>query len=90
MLVATDVQYLESGSARAALVGSAFPSFAPITVEKTVVVTSVAPYEPGAFYRRELPCLRAVLDGIPGVELLVIDALRRVDALARGHSTPVS
>jgi deoxyribonuclease V len=83
VFVATDVQYLESGSARAALVGAAVPSFAPITVEKTVGVTSVAPYEPGAFYRRELPCLRAVLDGVPGMELLVIDGYVDLDPSGR-------
>jgi deoxyribonuclease V len=83
VFVATDVQYVESGSARAALVGAASPSFAPITVEKTVGVTSVAPYEPGAFYRRELPCLKAVLDGVPGVELLVIDGYVDLDPSGR-------
>jgi deoxyribonuclease V len=37
-------------------------------------VSPVAPYEPGQFYRRELPCLLAVLGKIPdAVEAIVVD-----------------
>lgn len=32
--------------------------------EKTVLVADVAPYQPGQFWRRELPCLRLVLAGV--------------------------
>lgn len=79
MYAAVDVQYLESGEARAALVGASSRSFFLVTTERTVLVQSVAPYEPGAFYRRELPCLRAVLDGVSGMELLVIDGYVDLD-----------
>ena len=79
MYAAADVQYLDSGEARAALVGASSRSFSPIVIERTVLVPSAAPYQPGAFYRRELPCLRAVLDGVSGVELLIIDGYVDLD-----------
>jgi deoxyribonuclease V len=80
---AVDVQYLDSGEARAALVGASSGSFASIVTERTVLVTDVAPYQPGAFYLRELPCLRAVLDGVPRVEVLIVDGYVDLDPEGR-------
>jgi deoxyribonuclease V len=79
MFAAVDVQYLPSGEGRAALAGGGDPALGHITLEKVVLVAGVAPYQPGAFYLRELPCLRAVLDGAAGVELLVIDGYVDLD-----------
>jgi deoxyribonuclease V len=77
---ATDVQYLPGGGARAALVLASDATFSPIVAEKAVLVPDVTPYEPGSFFRRELPCLRAVLaDALPDVELLVIDGYVDLD-----------
>jgi deoxyribonuclease V len=73
VFAATDVHYLPAGQARAALVLAVDVTFSAITTEKVVVVDEVVPYVPGEFWRRELPCLRAVLDGVPDVELLVVD-----------------
>jgi deoxyribonuclease V len=39
----------------------------------------VAPYRPGEFFRRELPPLGAVLRGIGGLGLLVIDGYAELD-----------
>lgn len=40
----------------------------------TVQVKGVAPYEPGAFYKRELPCLLAALDKVTEpLDCVVID-----------------
>jgi deoxyribonuclease V len=36
-------------------------------------VAEVAGYGPGQFFRREQPPIRAVLAGVTGIELLVID-----------------
>src|SRR5262249_19721463 len=33
----------------------------------------VAPYQPGEFYRRELPCVLAVLERGPAAEVIVVD-----------------
>ncbi len=36
-------------------------------------VPAVAPYEPGSFYKRELPCLLAVLSQAPALTAVIID-----------------
>ena len=79
MFAATDVHYLDSGAARAALVLSGTGTFEVIAAERVVVVPEVAEYEPGAFFRRELPCLRAVLAGVADVSLLVVDGYVDLD-----------
>ena len=45
----------------------------------TAVVPLVPPYRPGEFYLRELPPLRAVLDGLSGLGLLVVDGYADLD-----------
>ena len=67
---AVDVHYPPTGGARAALVLAADATF-PQPLE-------VAPYEPGAFYRRELPPMLAVLRPVP-VELVVVDGYVDLD-----------
>ena len=46
--------------------------------EVVVSLDNVAPYEPGAFFRRELPCIRAALEAARkkghDVSLIVVDA----------------
>jgi len=76
---AVDVHYPASGGAQAALVLASDRTFTKIVAEKTAFVASVAPYVPGQFLRRELPPLRAVLEGITGIELLVIDGYVDLD-----------
>jgi hypothetical protein len=60
MLIALDVAYRESQGYAVAV---AFPDWASDTVSAvhTATIEQVPAYEPGAFYRRELPCLLAVL-----------------------------
>jgi deoxyribonuclease V len=83
VFAAVDVQYLESGQAWAALVGAESATFPAAVAERVVVVDDVAPYVPGEFWRRELPCLRAVLDGVAEVELLVVDGYVDLDPSGR-------
>ncbi len=70
---ALDVDYRPDGTAHAALVGfSDWGDGAP-TLTRVCVLPEAAPYEPGAFYKRELPCLLALLGGLealPGVVLV--------------------
>lgn len=75
MIVALDVGYDDpAATARAAALGFDAWTDAVSAVERVVWVSDVAPYEPGAFYRRELPCLRAVLAEIDApITTLVID-----------------
>lgn len=79
MFAAADVHYPSSGGARGALVLAADAAFSVVVSEHTALVDHVAPYRPGEFYRRELPPLRAVMAGVGGVELLVIDGYVTLD-----------
>jgi len=83
MFAATDVHYPPSGGARAALVVAGDAAFSSITCEKTVFVEAVAAYQPGSFYERELPPLRAVLAEVDDIGLLVIDGYVDLDPAGR-------
>jgi len=62
MILATDVDYRADGTALAAgVIFEDWSSAAPLG-RVTAHMAEVAAYEPGAFYRRELPCLLALLD----------------------------
>ncbi len=74
MIIALDVHYRD-GIAKA--VALAFPGWQdqePIRIQESVL-TEVAPYEPGQFYKRELPCLLEVLShfSTSEIDLLIVD-----------------
>ena len=77
------VTSLSSGGARAAAVLAVDTAFAEVLAEHTAVVPEVLPYQPGEFFLRELPPLRAVLDGVRGLSLLVIDGYADLDPAGR-------
>jgi deoxyribonuclease V len=77
--VAVDVHYLSTGGARAAAVLAADAAFAHVLAERTAMVPLVPPYQPGKFYLRELPPLRAVLDDLNELGLLVVDGYADLD-----------
>jgi deoxyribonuclease V len=79
VFVAADVHYLPLGGARAAAVVAADAAFSCPAGDRVAVVPDVAPYQPGQFYLRELPPLRAVLDGLPGLRLLLVDGYADLD-----------
>jgi deoxyribonuclease V len=70
---AVDVHYFPHGGARAAAVLSPDERFEVIAEQRVVPVDQVAEYEPGQFYRRELPALQAVLEGCGPLQLLIVD-----------------
>lgn len=76
---AVDVHYLDDQKARAALVVSHGLAFSTVASECVVDVSSTAPYESGALFKRELPCIRAVLAVGPPLELLVVDGYATLD-----------
>jgi deoxyribonuclease V len=76
---AVDVHYLNDGTARSAAVLAADATLGHVVAERTAVVAAVAPYRSGEFYLRELPPLRAVLNGVNGLGLLVIDGYVDLD-----------
>jgi deoxyribonuclease V len=75
VFVAADVHYLPSGGARAA----ADTAFCRLAGDRTAVVPDVAPRQPGQSCLRELPPLHAVLDGLPGLSLLVTGGYAGLD-----------
>jgi deoxyribonuclease V len=83
MCAAVDVHYPSSGGARAAAVLAADAAFAHVLAERTAVVPRVPPYRSGEFYLRELPPLRAVLDDLTGLDLLVVDGYVDLDPSGR-------
>ena len=68
-----DDWYDDHAAARAALVVGGDRSFSTVLSEHVTDVLDVAPYEPGALYERELPCIRTVLDLAPRLGLLIVD-----------------
>ena len=68
-----DVQYLATGARAACVVAPAWSSPTPL-VTQVVDIETVQDYEPGALYRRELPCLLRVLERLPAPpDVLVVD-----------------
>jgi deoxyribonuclease V len=82
---AVDVYYLEGGNARAAAVLATDPSLTHVIAEVTVMVMAErAPaYEPGEFFRRELPPIQAVLAGVARLGLLIVDGYVDLDPRGR-------
>ena len=83
MFAAADVHYLPSGGARAAAVVAADADFRVLLADRIAQVPEVRAYQPGRFYLRELPPLHAVLDGLAGMRLLVIDGYADLDPAGR-------
>ena len=77
--MAADVHYLAPGGARAAAVVTADASFSRLVAERVELVPAVASYRPGQFYLRELPPLRAALNGLADVALLIVDGYADLD-----------
>ena len=68
-----DVDYREPGAVAACVLASGWSDAAP-SAELVERVAEVEPYQPGQFYRRELPCLLAVLDRLPAPpDVVVVD-----------------
>ena len=73
MKVALDVQYNHDYAIGAALAFSAWSDPEPCS-ETTLLVRGVEPYEPGSFFKRELPVLLATIAELPFTpNLLIID-----------------
>lgn len=73
MILTTDVAYRGD---RATAVGLLHDDWRTCRVARTIVKTmaAVAPYEPGRFYKRELPCLLSLVDETDrDLEAIVID-----------------
>jgi deoxyribonuclease V len=74
MIYCLDVLY-SGDTARVACVG--FHSWSddqPSYQKVTTIPGPLEPYVPGQFYKRELPCLLAALEGLTDIELVVVDS----------------
>ncbi|MDJ0365944.1 endonuclease V [Hymenobacter sp. H14-R3] len=84
MILALDVAYAETQGYAVAV---AFPTWdaAAVAASYAATVSPIAEYEPGAFYKRELPCLLAVLAQIDlaTVSCVVVDGYVTLGAEAR-------
>ncbi len=86
MLLAVDVQYDEAASSACAA-GVSFTSWevAQPLAQYQSRISPIAAYEPGAFYRRELPCILQLLrEHALQPECIVIDGYVYLD----GHARP--
>jgi deoxyribonuclease V len=72
LLVCLDVDYRDDTAVAAAIW---FRGWAAEREEAHAVAgfSGIAPYEPGEFYRRELPCLLGVLRAGPAADIIVVD-----------------
>jgi deoxyribonuclease V len=68
-----DVHYHATDATAACVIAHRWTDAAPTEVA-VVSVADIAPYAPGRFYERELPCLLAVLERLrTAVEVIVVD-----------------
>jgi len=73
MLACVDVDYRPRGAVAACVLFRTW-SDADSAAEQVEAIAQVAPYQPGQFYRRELPCLLSVLTAVrEPLETIVID-----------------
>jgi len=80
VLACLDVSYSDTGATAACVLFRDWPDGAPAH-ELTRAFPPADAYEPGSFYRRELPCLLAILGELAEVpEVVVIDAYVWLDA----------
>lgn len=73
MILTTDVAYGDAGAVAA---GVLHRDWEAAEAERVIVkpIADVASYEPGAFYKRELPCLLRLLEDVEGaLDAVVID-----------------
>ncbi len=72
MIACLDVAYGDVGASAGGLTARDWAD-ANALEERVVQVSRVQAYEPGAFFRRELPCLMAVLKSLAPVDTVVVD-----------------
>ena len=81
MIACLDVDYRETVAYAAGIAFHNWSDKTPAT-EKVVPVVGVQPYQPGQFFRRELPCLLAVLRELPPVVVVVVDGYVWLDGVS--------
>jgi deoxyribonuclease V len=82
MLACLDVNYHETIGVAAAVTFRDW-SDASAVDEKVLQLSDIQPYQPGQFFRRELPCLLAVLKTLPPVEIVIVDGYVWLDRASK-------
>lgn len=84
MLLAVDTHYAGGKAHTVALLFEDWQAAAPAQVREEVIETPAA-YEPGAFHKRELPCILHLLGGVAltGVGAIVVDGYVHLDDARR-------
>jgi deoxyribonuclease V len=73
IIACLDVDYREAGARAACVVIDSWTAAKPVAAY-TRDIEDIQPYEPGNFYRRELPCLLSVLQFLPErPDVVVVD-----------------
>lgn len=72
MIACLDVHYHDPGATAAGVWFSDWPD-STSSAEVVLPIAQVEPYQPGQFFRRELPCLLAVLRGGPPADIVIVD-----------------
>lgn len=72
MIVCVDVDYRTDGAVAACVAFEHWTDARPSS-ELVAHIDQARPYAPGEFYKRELPCLLAVLEKAPAANIVVID-----------------
>jgi deoxyribonuclease V len=71
MIFAVDVNYLDDKACVAGILFKDWQDLEPIR-QITTEIASVAAYEPGQFYKRELPCILEILAQLESLPAIVI------------------
>jgi deoxyribonuclease V len=82
MIACLDVDYRDTTASAAAIAFREWPDATPVE-ERVVAVSNFQPYEPGQFFRRELPCLLAVLRALRPVSVILVDGYVWLDGMSR-------
>lgn len=82
MILAADVDYREHFAVAAGVLFEHWQDDKPVQ-EVTSRIESVADYEPGSFYKRELPCILQLLDEYAlSPEIIVVDGFVYLDGIS--------
>jgi len=84
MILAVDVDYRDSGAVVAGVLFEHWKDNAPAKIVSTIV-SEINPYISGEFYKRELPCILALLDEIDeSLDAIIVDGYVFLDSGKKG------
>ncbi|MDC1107053.1 endonuclease V [Prolixibacteraceae bacterium] len=80
MILAFDTYYFEDKAKTVCVAFERWTDEKPIHIFEEII-TGVQPYEPGAFYKRELPCILSLLETIKirDIDLIIVDGFVVLD-----------